>query len=382
MELAYQHSINRYNVRPLGGDLYGGTPGIALFLAALDHYAPGRGYRQQALAATQSERHLLQHSSQFLAKYYPVGGMTGLGSVVYTLVKLSELLNDEALLQDARLAAALITPEKIAEDTHLDILSGVAGSLLALIALYKRTGQEQFLTQAGECGYHLLKNQVQTPAKSKSWATLDGKFLTGFSHGAAGIAYALAKLYEQTNNPLFIEAARQGLEYERTLFSPERQNWPDLRMSLEQPGFISHWCNGAAGIGLSRLGMEKIGPGLALREEIEAALASVVAEEWENVDHLCCGNSGRISFLFEAAIYLKRPELAKEAALRQAKMLELANRKGGFQLFAMLPQTAFNPAFMQGTAGIGYELLRSLQLTGQEVNKSAEVVLPSVLLLD
>jgi type 2 lantibiotic biosynthesis protein LanM len=382
MELAYHHPIGRYNVKAPGSDLYGGTPGIALFLAALDHYAPGRGYRTQALAAIQSERHLLHHSSQYLTRVFPIGGMTGIGSVVYALVKLSELLNDESMLEDARTAASLITPPKIADDTNLDVLSGAAGSLLALIALYKRSGQEQFLSQAEQCGQHLLKNLVETPNKMKSWATLDGKFLTGFSHGAAGIAYALTRLYQETENPLFLQAARQGLEYERSLFSQDRRNWPDLRTNPDHLAYVSRWCHGAAGIGLSRLGIEKMMPDETLRDEIEAALASVLAEEWEDTDHACCGKSGRISFLFEAAAYLKRPYLAKEAAMRQAKMLELAKQHGGFQLFPMLPRTAFNPSFMQGVAGIGYELLRSLELRSQGIEKPDGLTLPAVLLLD
>ena len=45
---------------------------------------------------------------------------------------------------------------------------------------------------------------------------LDG--LTGFSHGAAGIALSLLELWGLTNEPRFRQAAEAGFAYERSLF--------------------------------------------------------------------------------------------------------------------------------------------------------------------
>lgn len=50
------------------------------------------------------------------------------------------------------------------------------------------------------------------------------KNLTGFSHGAAGIALALYKLGHITGNEEFKRTAHQALLFEREMFCPKRQN--------------------------------------------------------------------------------------------------------------------------------------------------------------
>ena len=58
---------------------------------------------------------------------------------------------------------------------------------------------------------------------------LKEEMLTGFSHGAAGIAYALLKLHEATGESSFREAALEAEAYETSVFLPEVSNWPDFR---------------------------------------------------------------------------------------------------------------------------------------------------------
>ncbi|MBD0346559.1 MAG: hypothetical protein ICV63_17380, partial [Coleofasciculus sp. Co-bin14] len=91
----------------------------------------------------------------------------------------------------------------------------------------------------------------------------------------------------------------------------------------------------------------------------------------QGIDHLCCGNFGRIEVLLVAAKTLGREELFKTACLQASSVVALAEQIGAYKLFDNLPTSVFSPSFFQGTAGIGYELLR---LASPEI-------LPSVLLL-
>jgi lantibiotic modifying enzyme len=52
--------------------------------------------------------------------------------------------------------------------------------------------------------------------------------LAGFSHGAAGISWALLPLAAATGDERFHQAAREALEYERSLHTGSA-SWPDLR---------------------------------------------------------------------------------------------------------------------------------------------------------
>ncbi len=65
-----------------------------------------------------------------------------------------------------------------------------------------------------------------------------GRHLTGFSHGAAGITYALLRLYAVTGQDELRRAALDGIAHETALFDPARANWPDLRLpdAFDRPG--------------------------------------------------------------------------------------------------------------------------------------------------
>jgi len=77
----------------------------------------------------------------------------------------------------------------------------------------------------------LLKVAAKSDA-GWSWDTLPGqseKHLLGYGHGAAGIGCALLELWAETGEPEYREAAVQAFRYERSHFSSEQHNWPDLR---------------------------------------------------------------------------------------------------------------------------------------------------------
>ncbi|MFL5659822.1 MAG: lanthionine synthetase LanC family protein, partial [Ktedonobacteraceae bacterium] len=110
--------------------------------------------------------------------------------------------------------------------------------------------------------------------------------------------------------------------------------------------------------GLARLGGLSILDNAQIRKDIEIALQTTQAFGIQDMDHLCCGNLGRIELLLVAASRLSRPELA-EAAWRQAgQVMQRAERTGAFVLHPLLPRQIYSPGFFLGTAGIGYTLLR------------------------
>jgi type 2 lantibiotic biosynthesis protein LanM len=355
--------IDRFQLQPLGFDLYNGTGGVALFLAALEHVTGGAGYRDLALGALHTPRRRLRDdpAAARLADQIGIGGGVGLGSIVYVLTRAGQLLADPLLLKDAGRAAALITPERISADTTLDLMGGAAGAIPALLALHAATGDRDPLERAARCGRHLLERRAASASGLRSWRTSGGKLLAGLSHGSAGIAYALLRLHQATADERLREAAREAIAFEATLFVPEAGNWPMLYEAPGQDGvlgFRTTWCHGAAGIGLARLGGLGALDTPEVRADIDVALAATRRAPLEDVDHLCCGNFGRIDVLISAALRLGRPELLELAGASAAWIVARASRGGVFQLFHDLPREVYNPSFFRGAAGIGYELLR------------------------
>ncbi|MDZ7960293.1 MAG: type 2 lanthipeptide synthetase LanM family protein [Aulosira sp. DedQUE10] len=365
--LVYMPEEERYQLQVLNDSLYAGRCGVALFLAALYQVSGESRLSNLALQTLQSLRRQIQsldpESQQRTARLSGIGGTTGLGSMIYTFVKISHFLDDETFLQDAQTLSDWMTPELIAADKYLDIISGSAGAILGLLSLYEVTKNATVLEKAIACGQHLLSHQISDEGAPKAWLTIGETPLTGFSHGAAGISYALLRLYAVTQDYNYLEAALEGIEYERSVFSESHANWPDFRGlgQTGQPSFPTQWCHGAAGIGLARLGSFEIVRTPEIEREIEIALQTTQRYALQAIDHLCCGNLGRVEALLVGGQRYSRADWYQAAFQNATNVVAKAKRTGAYQLFPNLPNSVFNPGFFPGTAGIGYQLLRLAQ---------------------
>jgi type 2 lantibiotic biosynthesis protein LanM len=363
--MRYFPKAERIQLQPLGYSLYDGVCGVTLFLAALAKITGDAGFRDLALSTFQDLRKILQDTDpnfqRKITKQIGIGGGVGLGSIVYTLVRVSQFLDEPELLDTASLAGSLITQESIANDRSFDTIAGAAGAILGLLTLYQAKADPAILEQAQSLGYHLLNNRTQSETGFRAWATLEDKLATGISHGAAGIAYALLRLYKTTQDPVFLEAAEEAIAYERSVFSPNDGNWPDVRnfsLNKSKPSFMTSWCHGAPGIGLARLGSLPILDTAEIRQEIAVAINTTQQFGLHNIDHLCCGNFGRMEVLLVGASKLSRPDLLNTVQKQAAQVVARAKQVGSFYLFSELSGDIYNPGLFQGTSGIGYELLR------------------------
>jgi type 2 lantibiotic biosynthesis protein LanM len=363
----YDQDIEGYKLLPLGFGLYSGTSGVALFLAALAWLTSETLYRDCALAALNPLAEYVRKSASFPVEErfdgMNIGGAAGLGSCFYALTHIGQWLDRPDILQMAMQLALLITPERVQADRNLDVMGGAAGALLSLLALYQVTADEELLQRAILCGRHLLERRVETKTGPRAWPDSDGIALTGFSHGAAGVAYALLQLFAVTHQREFLDAACEGIDYERSVFVPKVGNWPDLRelpqAQEEIPiSYVSGWCHGATGIGLARLGGLNVLDTPEVRQEIEVALERTLAYGLPSTDNLCCGNFGRIEFLLATAQHLGRPDLLERAQKHACILVRRACQLGNFHLLGDMSRRANNPGLYKGRAGIGYELLR------------------------
>lgn len=331
-------------------NLYHGRAGIALFLAAQDK------------ANSPHVRRILSNANIGALRDSRIGAASGIGGHVYTLVRIANLLDDEHYLEMATTLAGALSPERISADTAFDITDGAAGAVVGLLALHGITGDETVLNRANACGEHLLHHRVPTAHGTRVWRTLGWPTPhTGMSHGAAGFAMALLRLANATGNTEYRGAALEAIAYERAVFSRDRNNWPDYRgvtSDTQAPTFQSTWCHGATGIGFARLATLESYDTPEVRLEIETALAATRSVTMRDADHVCCGNMGRIEFLFEAGIRLHRPELIVEAQRLAQGVVARARESRTYALYAGVPGASFSLSFFHGIAGIGYSLLR------------------------
>ncbi len=364
--------------------LYDGSAGISLFFAAIERVAPGGEHRSRSLAALAATRGKLaelaaQPERAASITRMGIGGLVGIGSLVYSFVRIGELLGEPDLIREACALTVLITAERIARDESPDVLSGSAGAILALLALHRARPEAAAdgrtpLAVAAACAQHLIASRLPAAGGACGWRTLAGMPpLAGFTHGASGILLALARLHEETTDPRLLEAARGALAFERTLFSPRHGSWRDMRSADGAPGATA-WCVGAAGIALTRLGLLSTAAlaGEPLREDLEHGLRATGAAPLAAIDYLCCGNLGRAEALHHAFLVSGDEASRRAAESLAAAVVARAHAGGGFRWRRQMDHGLFDPSFFTGAAGVGYTLLR---LAGT-------VPLPCILLLE
>ncbi|MBO3458664.1 MAG: type 2 lantipeptide synthetase LanM family protein [Aetokthonos hydrillicola CCALA 1050] len=361
--MQYNSEAQRFQLRPLEYGLDNGYCGISVFLAALASVTGRDEYRDLALGALQTLRKTLQEQdiTKKLKEAIVISGAKGLASVAYTFVRVSQFLGEAQLIEDAKRVTSWITVNEATVQQGLGILDGAAGNILSLLAVYKATQEPEILMKAVAWGEHLLDKLVTTDKGDRIWINSKGKPLTGFSHGIAGIAYALIQLYTATKNPVFLSVAEETISYEQSLIATN--NWSEresIGIDSEMISALTSWCYGIPGIVLARLGSLSILDTEEIRQAIEIALPQIYQSGLQGFDNLACGNLSRVELLLVAAKHLSRPELLEIARQQTVLILDRAKQTGSFQLLPNLPAELYHPNFCQGTAGIGYELLRLL----------------------
>jgi type 2 lantibiotic biosynthesis protein LanM len=347
----------RWSLSPLGMDLYEGLGGLVLFLAYLARETGRADFEALARTGLETLRSAWREPDP---NDTGVGAFVGRTSLAYVLGHLSVLWNEPALMDD--LPAGLPALEKLIDtDARLDLLSGSAGCALVMLGLHTRTGDVRLLDVAKRCGERLLATATPCPEGGMGWkGTTAARPLSGFSHGAAGIAYALLELASATHDARYRELAEQALAYERALFVPERGNWRDLRepergVENAATGFMVSWCHGAPGIALGRLRSLRHVDDTKTRVELESALTTTLREGLGGGHCLCHGDLGNLESLLVASEVLGEPRWSHTALERAAHVLHHGRERGWL---CGLPRGTETPGLMMGLAGIGYGLLR------------------------
>lgn len=377
--LGLEYRNGRWMLSPLGEDLYSGTPGILLFLAALGAVT-GEGWPTElARAGLTTLRAALAAGESAITR---LGAFQGWGGLLYTWIHLAALWRDEPAwrgeLEEAAAHATEEISEHLEEDGDYDVIAGAAGALAVLLAWLRCGGPPRALEVAVACGQKLLAVAEPAPGGIAWHGRVPSDHPpTGFSHGASGIGWALAELAAVTADRRFADAARAGFAYERSRFVPELGNWldpddPDTGARPRQGGQRATsfaWCYGAPGIGLARLASVARGEGGEVATDLRAAVEAT-RRHGVGFNHcLCHGDLGNLELLRGAAEVLGRPELADEATHRGRLIVSHLEKDGPL---CGTPMGSETPGLMNGLAGIGWGLLRWVDPTR----------VPSVLTLD
>lgn len=362
-------------------DLFNGNAGIIIFFLSLYRYQPDDRYLDVCLKAA---RRLLQHQDVLNPKYYTFYG--GAAGILYLCVQLFKVTGDDSYIKKA---IQLERSYRNGFDSSLsknDLLSGRAGNLLAVSHLYACSGDASLLETIHSLIQKLLNEACIAPAGLK-WDTHKHQYdsLTGFSHGAAGIGFALMQTGRYFNAPGLLYLAELALLYEMNYFDEGIGNWMDLRVGIVrmntlrqqfgtqlfqwpltafQPTMsgISSWAHGAAGCGLSRLSAFEItGNHLYADQALRAMEYSwLYFNQQKHIDYSLCSGYGGIATLFQQGARIlqqpcwhERSHSIALAAIEYNKKHQTYNSK--------LRHDIPDPGLFSGLAGIGYWMLGCLK---------------------
>jgi lantibiotic modifying enzyme len=364
--------------RSLAGDLYGGTSGVAWFLA---NVWSACGDEEAAVAAAGALRQSLRRSGEA-----PGAGLyTGQAGIALAGVTAGRLLGDAEIVGAAAELAADVASDGDATSGGVDLIGGLAGTILALLELAESLENTAMRDVAGSLGRRLLECAKQTET---GWAWVPDQHeppLCGLGHGASGIAIALVELAAAFDDPDFMEGAAGALLYERSWFSRARGGWPDLREfdrdrldAGEEPPYLPYWCHGGAGIGVARLRAFRRTRDRSLLAEAAAAvdgataamLRTVIGEDGRprGADLSLCHGVGSVAELHVVAAEITGDAEHLEHARRLVRLALFGSEPADGhampapplpgELRCGVPGGGETPGLMLGLAGIGALLLR------------------------
>ncbi|MGZ4324254.1 MAG: lanthionine synthetase LanC family protein [Solirubrobacteraceae bacterium] len=358
----------RAEYHALGPSLYGGTAGVGLFLA---HVAAATGDDSARRSAVGALLHAASRATT-LPAHRRDGFHAGVLGIAWAAVRAAILLEEEEL--HARAVALLprlggrYRPERCP-----DLVSGMAGSALGLLALARELDDRRLAEQACATGDMLIRRATVT-SRGWSWAIPGRRYpahLCGVSHGAAGIGWALLELFAATGDDRFRAGATGAFAYERSWLDRCAGRWPDLRIGGQRrgplaaidSGIAGTWCHGEAGIALTRLrAVAVLGPGPHC-DDAEIALATTQLHLADALPHaindlsLCHGLAGAADVLLGAAAFDPQWEQAADLAAQFGYvMLERYADTG--QPWPCGTAGEITPALYLGLSGIGWLLLR------------------------
>ena len=354
-----------WSVRPIGQDLYAGASGIALLTAAyIREVAAGRAdpvdgvdelferCRTTMMLGTQRWRKIA--SSDIKVRPQAPGGYMGISSLIWVWLTLERWNMDGGVgLTQAREVGSLLE-SAVEEDEVNDLLLGTAGTLVPLLQLADRTGDERWRALASAFG-DLVCARARVVDGAACWPSVRWpKGVGGFAHGSTGVGWALTRLAAVSGKPQHRDMAEAAFAFERSLFLAHAGGWRDLRME-EQEVVAAAWCHGAVGIGVAHLDLDP-----ELRDEqtrrtveIAAAIACDKGLGWNHT--LCHGDMG----VWELVDVAARKGLAPQGMSGARVLAHIMSSLEEFSPICGFARDAFVPGLFSGVGGIAYQLLRA-----------------------
>jgi lantibiotic modifying enzyme len=281
-------------------DLYAGTAGVLLGCAEaaasdLDTADLGEGAVARLL-------HLTTHGPDVATM--PDDGLFGGWAGAAVALRAWSAVSGSA---EARAASVLVTSQIAQRVLHrpddparyTDVISGDAGILLALLA----DESDSAIAAANVLADRLVASAEPGP-DGLQWRMVAGytHLMPGFSHGTAGVAYALAAAGRRLDRPDLVAVASRGADALLALgHTPDGWALPlIIPPQAHRPAVNFGWCHGPTGTVRLFLMLDAIDPQPRWQHAVDACVQALIDSGlparlypgfWDNLGR-CCGTAG------------------------------------------------------------------------------------------
>lgn len=336
-------------------DLYYGSSGVALFLAALyeaDGNAAWKSAARQCFVDLLAERSAPEVASPWFD--------TGWAGELWAAHSVSIAIDDHDMRTAVEHFAKTRLEERDSVDlARLELVGGWSGTLHAISAIAHRARSTDLSGYVGA-----LAQQLVGAAEACDSVDYRARGLRRLSvaHGSVGLSTAVLSAGMLTDNGVLIEWAHRRIEVEEQRVAKRGGIGAKIDHTTNGPVAATSWCWGAAGYLLARHAPGS--PGIHA-DHLRVSM-KLLGPKTTQRPHLCCGLAGQL----EAATMLRQRDVEGAAELGHAIAAELCRDR-----LQYWEQTSVAPASVfRGRAGVGLALLRHIGSTsvGSPVNTTAQ----------
>ena len=359
-------------------DLYCGTAGV--LLAAAEARRAGVDVERVAAPAAARLLHVAEHPDDEVFSEGEAAGMDGLfggrAGAAVALRAWAAAGGDRRCADAARDVVRAIAARVLTLPQHsracTDVIDGDAGILLALLD----DADDPDVRAAATVVADRLVAVAEPHEGGLQWRMEPGYpiLMPGFSHGTAGVGYALALAARALDRPDLHAAAVRGAESELAL--GDRPDGWRLPMTVprqeHRPEVSFGWCHGPAGTLRFFALLEQVAPDPRWAHAVEACLRAIRDSRlperlypgyWDNVAR-CCGTAGVGQTLLDRydatgdSTYLDWAGVLADDVLSRAVELPGGVAWSNTEHTAVPPDLPPEPGLMQGAAGVAAWLAR------------------------
>lgn len=385
--------------------VYGGSAGVLIFLenvAAVLDDPTARELADRTMKGLQSARRVNARDQVSWSSASMMGtsglytGDAGVGQaflVRHVLRGDAKALAAAVDVGDALLAQARTDGDELSWGNQTDIIFGSAGTALFLLELAQVSKEPRFLAAAKAAGRGLIAGaeQVASTVDAKRKLPIwmfqmgtQGRHMPNFSHGTAGVAYALVRLGAELGDEAMLAAGKGGAEWllEHAVAEGESLKW--AANDSGKPVYMGGWCHGPAGTGRLFLLLHSVTGEARYLDAATKGAAFVVAyaanAEKPGADgklpyvppSFCCGVAGVVDFFCDLSRVTHDKAHAAFANKAGGYIVDIAVTDGDGKKWkngqsvpggpVAADSAGFNVELMLGAAGEALALLRLVTL--------------------